>query len=196
MEKKLFLRFCEVYVVIFFKQKTKNCYEIEDRQRFSPDFYEGYIQHQQQEGCKYLAFIKGRENFSIVPISDWVLFHKKNKMNEDEFNSKSLKIEEEMIKTTKGELSHKRYLRKQRDEKEDEEDNEEDNKSQKSQKKEKEAVDGNLPPKKLVFKLFIYFHAILKQFLIINVFCVIRTTFYLYKIFFLIYFICNSIYHS
>ena len=69
-------------------------------------------------------------------------------MNEDEFNTKSLKIEEEMIKTTKGELSHKRYLRKQRDEKEDEEDNQ----SQKSQKKEKEG-DDNVAPKKLVYLL-------------------------------------------
>lgn len=93
-----------------------------------------------------MAFIKGRENFSIVPISDWVLFHKKSRINEDEFNTKSQKIEEEMIKTTKGTLSHKRYLRKQMDEKEDQEDNQ----SQKSEKKEKE-TDENPAPKKLVF---------------------------------------------
>lgn len=120
-------------------EKKAKSYEIEDQQKFKPELYEGFLENQKIEGCKYLAFIKGKDDFRVVPISHWVLFHKKLRLgNEEEYNLKFAKIEEEMTLKTKGERSLKRLITKKRNEKELEEEDLREEREKKEQEEKEE----------------------------------------------------------
>lgn len=93
-------------------------YQIEDKNKIVPEYYEGMKEESSQNGSGYLALIysKNKNHIGLLPIKHWILFHKNVKYtDENEYNEKVRKAELEFERLQKGPKGLRKLLLKKKE---------------------------------------------------------------------------------
>jgi hypothetical protein len=102
-------------------KKDNIFFQIEDKNKIQPEYYEGIKEECSQKSSGYLALVYKNNEIRVLPIKHWILFHKNVKyMDEEEYNAKVKKAEEEFLKIQKGKKGKKFLMKKKAEEEEEE----------------------------------------------------------------------------